>query len=80
MKKLDNFCNSKISTRIRYWLIQKIAGKSVILLNAKIQLVPYDGEHVLHVDNVKGGYFENCHFPFEDGMVLHIQQMPKVRS
>jgi hypothetical protein len=39
MEKLNNYDNSDLQTKIRHWLIKKIAGDHVIILNAGISIL-----------------------------------------
>lgn len=37
---LPDYSNAKLLTRVRYWLIKKLAGKSCIAINAHVMPFP----------------------------------------
>lgn len=64
-------------TKLRFWLIQKLAGRNVVILNACITLVPVSEPFKLRIKGVKGGLFLNSDFPTYKGRMLQIEQMAR---
>jgi hypothetical protein len=66
--------------KIRFWLIRLIAGKSVILLNAKLDMVEpvVDGDILVNVfvDSVDGLLMSGTSFALPDECALRIRQNP----
>ena len=75
----EDFCNSPWTSRLRYALIKLIAGRSVIILNAHIQIATRQCPDVCAVvKNVNGFLLHNNSFPDAKGLELQITQQPKL--
>lgn len=58
--------------RLRYWLIQKLAGRRVVILNARLSMI----ERVrapMELGNLKGCLLSGCHFSPPAGYAIMIQ-------
>lgn len=38
--KVKDYCNASRLTKVRHWLIEKLAGEQVVILNAHLRLIP----------------------------------------
>lgn len=63
--KIKDFSNTSLSARIRHWLIKKLAGKHLVVLNARIDIVARKDHPGFsgRVVGVRGGMVESCVFP-----------------
>lgn len=74
MGKIPDFNNANFLHELRYWLIRKIAGKCVVMLNCKLQIIDQQTAAPVILDNINGGLFENVSFPTQDGQILKVVQ------
>lgn len=70
---VDDFSNAGPIQNLRYWLIKKIAGQCVVILNAKISMVQHSG-HAARVTDVNGAFISGSSFPVKHGLMLEISQ------
>lgn len=75
--KLPDYSNTSNLTKIRHWLIRLIAGKHVVLLNARLRLVAVDPGIAVEIIEVNGVLVQNCSFPERKGLILQIGQKEK---
>lgn len=66
--------------RIRNWLIQRLAGKSVVILNAEIDFVDPEGGERMVVKDCVGAVVVDCMLPSVGGMVPRIRPYVTVKS
>lgn len=71
--KLKNFSNAAPLSKVRYGLIKLLAGRSLVLINAKISLVEQPQQAPLQLNAPSGAYVTNCTFPNTHGLILHIE-------
>lgn len=58
---------------LRYRMIELLAGKCVVIINAKISVVAQcDGESA-QIETQHGGLFVNVGFPVENRLILKVQ-------
>lgn len=69
---VQDFSNATLATRIRHWLIQKIAGQHVVILNACFDFCEHQPGAAARVFKVKGGIISSCKFPVRDGKMLSV--------
>lgn len=72
--KISNYSNASGVANFRYRLIRLLAGKAVVILNAKISIVDQHTDAPLILKDLDGGFFCNCTFPTTDGQILAIEQ------
>lgn len=72
--KIPNYSDADFLTNCRFWLIKLIAGRSVIMLNAEINIAKDNGAMPFITRGIHGGYFNNVSFPAQRGMILEINQ------
>jgi len=54
-EKIPNFSNASWLYTLRFWLIQRLAGKAAIVLNVKIDVVQRQPEYTARIRNMRGG-------------------------
>lgn len=60
----------------RYWLVRKLAGKAMVVLNAQLSLVKSEGSEVFKWDtkgSKNGLLFRGNTLRFDEGLVLLVQ-------
>jgi hypothetical protein len=72
--EIEDFNNTSRLTTLRFWLIKLLAGRSVIMMNAHIDIIFADGSIPFKSDWIDGGYFNNCSFPQKGMRILKIDQ------
>lgn len=77
MNKITDFSNAGPLTSIKHWLIHKIAGKSLVMLNVKIDIVPrkdYPEGSAAIARDISGGVVRGVSFPNYGDTLIHISQ------
>lgn len=54
--KIKDFSNAGLWLRFRFWLIQKIAGRATVVLNARLSLTVPPPGYKLVIDNLPHGF------------------------
>jgi len=62
-----------VATNIRNLLILLLAGHRTIVINAKLEIIPYEDGNLLTLRGV-GGLYCNVRAPLVNGMVIQIDQ------
>ena len=76
MSKFEEFSNTGLLTSLRFKLIKILAGKSLIIINARVSIVDKHTDKSLIIRGIKGGLISHNTFPDKDGQILMLEQRP----
>ena len=73
VQKIDNFSNTNWINAFRFWLIKLIAGKTHVMINLRVDIVPKHPNPLVVVsgENLNEALFHNCCFPVQYDLMLH---------
>lgn len=74
MSKFEDFSNADVLTKLRFKLIKILAGKSLIIINARVSIVDKHTDKSLIIRGIKGGLISHNTFPDKDGQILMLEQ------
>lgn len=79
VKLQDSQHKLSVAGKIQHWLLRKIAGNAVVILNAQIDMVPQDGKSGLRIIGVDNALICNNGIPYDHGLMLQISQTQNPR-
>lgn len=74
MKIPDIATDKSMIDTLRFWLIKKLAGKTVVVMNTNIHFVARKEFEPLQVDAKDGAYFQSVGFPVDGRTILRFEQ------
>lgn len=73
MYKIPDYCKTSYTVRMRYYLIRLLAGRAVVVLNARFSLVPARGMSAYVQRCPHGLLLSGTGLPTAHGEVLRIE-------
>lgn len=70
-----NSSTADFATSLRFWLIRKIAGDRLIMLNARLSIVPRDTSNIAKITGVDGALFAGLRFGQRPDLIIEIKQV-----